>query len=104
MSTENSRTKGTRLKRADKKIIRSEVVEAARHTGARAYQYAWDEDQKVQVTGFPNGKATIERVTVGGLSVEPRKLLLSLGVPARYVGVGTALLLLALEVLDRAVV
>lgn len=104
MSTENSRTRGTVLSRADKKIIRAEVVAAARQTGARAFQYAWDGDQKVQVTGFPNGRATIERVTVGGVSVEPRRLLLALGVPARYVGLAAAALVLAVEVLDRVVI
>lgn len=103
MSTENSREKGTRLKRRDKQVVRAEVVSAAQRTGKRAFQYAWDGDDKVQITGFPNGRATIERVTVSGVSVEPRRLLLAAGVPARYVGVGTAALLLVLEILDRAV-
>lgn len=99
MSTENSVTKGTRLKRSDKKVIRNEVVVAAQRTGKRAFQYAWDGDQKVQITGFPNGRATIEKVTAAGVSVEPRRLLLAVGVPARWVGVGSAVLVVALEVL-----
>lgn len=99
MSTENSVTQGTPLKRSDKKIIRNEVVVAAQRTGKRAFQYAWDGDQKVQITGFPNGRATIEKVTAAGVSVEPRKLLLAAGVPARWVGVGSAVLVVALEVL-----
>lgn len=99
MSTENSVTQGTPLKRSDKKIIRNEVVVAAQRTGKRAFQYAWDGDQKVQITGFPNGRATIEKVTAAGVSVEPRRLLLAVGVPARWVGVGSAVLVVALEVL-----
>lgn len=98
MSTENSKTKGTPLTRADKKHIRREVVDQARKTGSRAYQFAYDGDQKVQVTGFPNGQATTEPVLENGASLEPRRLLTALGVPARWIGVGTAALALAVEV------
>lgn len=99
MSTANSTRKGTRLTRADKRQIRGEVVDAARRTGSRAYQFAYDGDQKVQVTGFPNGRATIEPVLDNGVSIEPRRLLLAAGVPARWLGVGTLLLAAAAEAL-----
>lgn len=99
MSTANSRRKGTKLTRKDKQAIRREVVALSQRTGNRAYQYAWDGDQKVQITGFPNGQATIENVLDDGVSVEPRKLLTALGVPTRWLGVGTAVLVVLAEVL-----
>jgi hypothetical protein len=102
MSTENSTTKGTRLTRRDKQFVRAEVVSAAQLTGKRAFQYAWDGDQKVQITGFPAGRATIENVTEAGVSIEPRRLLLAAGFPARYVGVAAAVLAVAAEVLRVA--
>lgn len=101
MSTENSRTKGTPLKRRDKQFIRSEVVLAAQRTDKRAFQYAWDKHDKVQITGFPNGRATIERVDLNGVSIEPRKLLLAAGVPARYVGAASLAFVLVADVLSR---
>lgn len=101
MSTENSVIEGTPLTRLDRKVIRAQVVQLAQHTNARAYQFAWDGDQKVQITGFPSGKATVEKVNVAGLSLEPRRLLTAFGVPTRWLGVGTLALALVAEVLSR---
>jgi hypothetical protein len=102
MSTENSVEKGSKLTRSSKRQIRREVVDAARRTGARAFQFAWDGDQKVQITGFPNGRATQEPVLDNGASIEPRQLLTALGVPARWLGVASAAVVLIGEVLRVA--
>lgn len=97
MSTTNSKQRGSGLTRQSKQYVRREVIQTAVRTGARAYQFAYDGDQKVQITGFPNGRATIQPVLENGVSVEPAKLLLAIGVPARWVGVGVAVLAVAAE-------
>lgn len=93
--------KGTRLTVAEKRAIRAELVRLARTTGHRAYRFAWDRDGKVQVTAFPSGKSTIERVSDAGLSLEPRRRLLAAGVSARVVGVACAALAVAADVASR---
>lgn len=90
--------KGEKLTRKHKQAIRAEVVDVAKQTGARAYKFAWDGDKQVQVTGFPNGQATVEEVTVAGVSVAPRQLLSSLGVPTRWLGVASAAVVVLAEV------
>lgn len=101
MSTPNSVNPETKLTRSDRIAIRKQEIRDAEHTGRRAYQFAWDAGQKVQITGFPDGRATIEKVDVGGLSLEPRKLLTRWGVPTRWLGVGSLAIVLAADLASR---
>jgi hypothetical protein len=90
-------TKGRRLSTAERRAIRANLVRLARQTGARTYQFAWDRDQKVQITAFPSGRSTVKDVDDAGLSLEPERLLTALGVPARWMGVALAAFALAGE-------
>lgn len=93
--------KGVRLGLAHKRAIRAECVREARRSGHRAYRFEWDGVQLLEFRAWPDGRCVVSKVTPGGISTEPHRRLLAVGVRARTAGWGAVALAVALDVLSR---